>query len=167
MKLSHAERWILSNQFRILQLLDKNEAEYYAKAKEAIDSGYELEYGSLSQYIDSDVVTEEECREVIDILSMFDTLRHSYENLPDKSGIEEWRVKFAGFDGNNEVKQMAYARYFCNLDGGRFVHLERADDFNSHCPVLDRYRSMLSEWKQSEKKHELSKEDIIRIAEAA
>jgi uncharacterized protein YfbU (UPF0304 family) len=35
MKLSHAERWILSNQFRILQLLDKDEAEYYAKAKEA------------------------------------------------------------------------------------------------------------------------------------
>ncbi len=167
MELSHTERWILSNQFRILQLLDKDNAEYYAKAKEAVDSGYELEYGSLSQYLDSDVTTEAECREVIEILSMFDALRYSHDNLFDKAGIEEWRIKFAGFDGNNEVKQMAYARYYCNLDGGRFVHLERGDDFNSHCSVLGRYRSMLSEWKRSGSPHQLSKEEIMQIAEAA
>lgn len=165
MKLTQSERWILSNQCRILELLDRENASHWTTAKEAIDSGYELEYSSLSKYIDSEVVTEEECREVFDILLMFDTLQHAYKNLPDKSGIEEWRIKFAGFDGNNEVKQMAYARYYCNLDGGRFVNLDRGDNFNSHSPVLDRYRSMLSEWKKSEKKHELTKDDIARITD--
>ena len=166
MALSHTERWILSNQFRILQLLDKDEAEYYAKAKEAIDSGYELEYACLSQYIDSDVTTVAECLEVLDMLSMFQYLKWGYDDLPDKSGIEEWRVKFAGFDGNNEVKQMAYAKYVCNLDDSRFATLESGDNFNSHCPVLDRYRAMLSEWNRSGNKYKLSKDDIIRIIEA-
>jgi uncharacterized protein YfbU (UPF0304 family) len=167
MQPSHTERWILSNQFRILEILDKDNAEHWARAKEVIDRGYEGEYESVSQDVDSDVVTEDECREVLDILLMFQSLQRAYEDLPDKSEIEESRVKFAGFDGNNEGTQWAYTRYLCNLDGGRFTSLERGDNFNSHWPVLDRYRAMLSEWKKSQSKHQLSKEDVIRITGAA
>jgi uncharacterized protein YfbU (UPF0304 family) len=167
MTLSHTERWILSNQFRILEILDKDNAEHWARAKEVIDRGYEGEYESVSQDVDPDVVTEDQCREVLDILLMFQSLHRAYEDLPDKSEIEESRIKFAGFDGNNEGAQWAYTMYFCNLDGGRFTSLERGDNFNSHWPVLDHYRAMLSEWEKSQNKRQLSKEDVLRITGAA
>jgi len=165
MKLSRVERWILSNQFHILEALYPDDADHYAKVHEALESGYELHYEWFSEHIynDRDIMTPEENREVIEILSMFDSLKRAYGSLSDKTGIEESRVKFCGFDGNNETKQMGYARYFCTLKGGRFTDLDRGDNFNSHGPTLARYRRMLSEWKKSVDQNNLSKDDIIRI----
>jgi len=165
MKLSRVERWILSNQFHILEALYSDNAGHYAEAREALESGYELHYKWLSQHIydGRDIMTPEESSEVIDILSMFDSLKQVYWRLSDKTGIEQRRVEFCGFDGNHETKQMGYARYFCTSEGGRFTDLDRGDDFNSHTPTLPRYRRMLSEWKKSADKNNLSKDDIIRI----
>jgi uncharacterized protein len=116
------------------------------------------------QHIYDDVVTAEEEKEVIDILDMFDALRRSgaVEALPE----EAWKVQFAGFDGNSETKQMAYAGYFCRSDGGRFGSLA-ITDFNSHAPSLERYRRQLRAWNESNDRHQLSAEDIRRIADAA
>jgi len=93
--------------------------------------------------------------------------RKELDTPPDKSGIEEQRIRFPGFDGNNETKQMACTRYYCNLDVGKYQELDRGDNFNSHRPMLDRYRQMLAEWKKSAKTYELTKDDTIRIASAA
>lgn len=163
MKLTRVERWILSNQYRILEALDTDEADSYAEVRQALEEGYEAEYEDFAQHISEHEMSEEECREVTDILSMFSTLHYAYEDLEDKSGIEEWRVRFAGFDGNNETRQMAYARYFCESGGGRYTELDRGDGFNSHCPVIDRYRSMLEEWRKSPNPNKLTKVDIVRI----
>jgi len=163
MRLNRTERWILANQHRILEKLYPDEADSLSEMREALEKGYELHYPP--DYIYKDIVTEDECREVLDILEMFSVLKRDYEALSkeDRDGIDEWRVKFAGFDGNYETKQMAYARYFCGLDDGRYQELDRGDDFNSHMPTLDRYRAMVGEWKGSANKYELTKEDIIRI----
>ncbi len=153
---------MLSNQYRILEALYPDEAEGLAETRDALERGYELHYDWNIQniYDDTHVMSEEECQEVIGILAMFDALKLSYEALSDKSGIEEWRVKFIGFDGNNESIQLGYARYFCNSDGGRFPDLKVV---NSHCPVLGRYRAMLIIWKGMNEKHELTKAEIIEI----
>jgi uncharacterized protein len=168
MKLTPAERWILSNQFSILERLNPDDAEHYRNVREAIECGYETDYDTYSPHIytGADVTTEEESMEVIEILAMFDALKQSYKGLSDKSGIDESRIQFHGFDGNTEGKQMAYARYFCSLDGGRFTDLDRGDNFNSHMPVLDWYRRMLAAWNASTDKYHLRKSDIERIISA-
>jgi len=168
MKLTKIERWILSNQYRLLQVIYPDEADYFGQCREVLERGYELHYDWITEYIydGNDVMSSEECKEVIDILDMFSALKRAYEALDDKSGIEEWTVKFSGFDGNNETKQMAYARCFCSLDGGRFTELDRGDDFNSHSPVLDAYRRMLIEWRNSEDRYHLSEDDLVRITSA-
>ena len=163
MKLTKTERWILSNQYRILEKLDPDQERDYARGREVLESGYALEYGWISEHL-LDEFPVDECREVIDILDMCQALRRSYEKLGNKSGIEEWRVHFRGFDGNEETGHMAYARYLTE-DEGKFQEL-RNGGLNSHCPTLDRYRSMLSEWERSPNKSELTREDLVRIAHA-
>jgi uncharacterized protein len=170
MKLSRVERWMLSNQMRILEALYPDEAKSIAEHREALEEGYELHYGEFAQHIydEKDTLSADLSREVLDILSMYRALNFSYDKLQEKTGIDDWRVKFAGFDGNHPVEgsMMAYARWFCNSHGGRFTELDRGDDFNSHAEMLDRYRAMLKEWKKSKDKNHLTKDDIIRITNA-
>src|SRR5437588_7351354 len=159
MKLTRTERWMLSNQYRTLEALYSKEAKDYAHIREAIESGYELEYEQIIPYIYEEGLTEEECREVKDVMTMFHVLKASFNHLEDKSGIDEWKIAFRGFSGNDETSQMAYARYL--REGGSFRELDRGDDFDSHFPMLSGYRKMLSKWRDSENEYALSKDDII------
>jgi len=62
---------------------------------------------------------------------------------------------------------MAYAQYYCGLGEGRYKELGLGSgDFNSHFPMLDRYRAMLAEWKRSADPARLMSDDIVRITSA-
>lgn len=67
MKLSRTERWMLSNQYRILEALYPADAGSYARHREALESGYELHYDWMigSIYDDKDTLSSEDCREVM------------------------------------------------------------------------------------------------------
>ncbi|MDP9379776.1 MAG: YfbU family protein [Chloroflexota bacterium] len=162
MQLSQVERWILTNQYRIMEILDSTKARQYARARKVLESGYELEYDSISQHIDRHTLGAEACREVRNILSMFVALSSSYTALTDTSGIEEQDITFRGFDGNSETAQMGYTRFLVDQKQ-MFTDLPRGDSFNSHIPLLNTYRRMLREWEQSTYKYNLTKDDIIRI----
>lgn len=164
MRLSRIERLMLSNQYRVLEALYPNERDDFANTRVAIECGFEIEYDWHTGYIRKDVVTVQECEEVINILSMFDSLRQAYSKMEDKSGLEDFNIKFSGFDGNNETKQLTYAAYL--QKNNKFVALSGLDGLNSHAPVLTGYRRMLTEWQQSDNPHSLRKDDVIRIAGA-
>ncbi len=74
-------------------------------------------------------------------------------------------MTFAGFDGNNEMQRLAYVRFKVD-EQGQFTDLDRGDDFNSHWPMLPRYLHMLEEWEALDKKHDLTKGELIQIIEA-
>lgn len=77
---------------------------------------------------------KEASKEVIDILSMFSALTFSYRNLSDKTGIEEWKITFNGFDGNNEGDYLAYAKFFMHeLD--RFEELQKPMEITTPMPL--------------------------------
>lgn len=163
MKLTVTERLILANQYSILEILKPDEAKWYAYLRDALEDGYELGFQQVFDRF-SDVLSAEDCKEVVDILAMHRALLFSYQNLTDKAGIEPGNVAFRGFDGNNETEQMGYCRYFCdNPSGARFPELGRPDDFNSHMEMLPHYRKMLSQWRQSADINRLSADDIKRI----
>ena len=94
MKLTKQERLILSNQYRILEKLCPEEADAFSKQRIAIEEGYPLEYDWKHL---CDEMSETECEEVIDILSMFSSLVCSTLELKDKSGVELQKIKFPGF----------------------------------------------------------------------
>jgi len=168
MKLSVVERMILANQYHILEGLYPQQARSFKEAREALEQGYEAHYDHAQHMMpghsgEEAVMTTEECEEVQNILYMFSVLQSSYLKLPDQAGITPTDLEFSGFDGNNETKWMAYTLYFCTSDGGRYADLNRADDFNSHRPMLTKYRHMVREWGRSADKDLLTKEDLQRI----
>jgi uncharacterized protein len=169
MKLSRLERWMLSNQYRILELLDEENADSHHQAQEALNSGYELCYGWLSEHVydEGHGLPEEECTYVLDVMSMYESLQRTYDDLDDKSGIDPNSVIFHGFDGNNEGSYMGFARFYCERQDA-FRHLRKGSDgFNSHMPTLDWYRRMLTAWNESTHKYKPTKDDVIRITQAA
>jgi uncharacterized protein YfbU (UPF0304 family) len=158
------ERLFLVNQYRILEKLYPDEAEFYAKQRKIVASGYALNWEWLAPEISStdQSLTIEECIEVCDILEMHRALSDSRAS----TGINADTVRFWGFDGNTEVKQLDYAHYVLTSgDGWSEIRNER-DDYNSHLPLLDSYRAMLREWRPLPDKFNLSKEEIERITSA-
>lgn len=150
MKLSFEMRWTLANQYRLLELSDPDEGmrDHYRHAVTILERGYELEYSTLVESM-QDPMSEEECREVYDILEMQSDLRFAYQQLGDASGVDEAEVTFRGFDGNEEGRTLSYARFLIE-DLGKWKELAptRGDGLNSHMPVLNGYRQMLPVWRQ-------------------
>ena len=53
-KLTRVERYILSNQFRILEALYPDEASHFATTREALEHGYEILYDWDMEHIYDD-----------------------------------------------------------------------------------------------------------------
>jgi uncharacterized protein YfbU (UPF0304 family) len=164
MQLDKKDRLIIANQLKILERLYPEEASYYAQHRTAVENGYSLHYSWLVENF-YDEMTEAECREVLDILDMYRAVTFSYKKIEDPSGIEDYWLKFRGFDGNNESKQFSYVQYFIT-DLGRFEELKyeaEYADFNSHMPTLEKYRRMLSHWSANGKSFDLSKAELKEL----
>ena len=158
------KRYELINQLLILEKLYPEEADYYARNRKALENGYELHYSWLTENI-SDGLSEEECKEVLDILDMYRSITFSWQRLHEGEELPE-KLKFRGFDGNNETALMSYVQYFV-IDLERFDELTYGKEhpyFNSHFPMLDKYRRMLSVWKKYD--FDLTEEQIASVMEA-
>lgn len=164
MDLNEKDRLIISNQLKILERLYPEEAAYYAQHRKAVEHGYRLHYAWLIEHFYEEM-TEEECREVLSVLDMYRAITLSFQKLEDKTGIDEPQVRFRGFDGNNEGKQFSYAQYFI-VDLGRFDELKydsKYPDFNSHMPMLGKYRRMLSAWMGYENRFQLDRTQLLQV----
>ncbi|MFQ2601218.1 YfbU family protein [Aeromonas caviae] len=167
MKLDKKERLALVNQFLILEKLYPEDADYYARHRQAISEGYELHYEWIYENI-WDGLTKEECRRVLDILEMYRAIYFSSRDCSNMTVKEHPWLEFRGFDGNEESSYLSYCRYF-------IVDLERYDelrygteipDFNSHMPTLNKYNAMLSVWRELDKPYRLDAETMLIILEA-
>ena len=152
MELTKTERVILANQYQILALIDKENADAYDAVREALEDNYPLAYEAIFDHF-SDGLTTDECGFVNEVLAMYDALQRT------KVGD----THFPGFDGNNETMHMAYARYIRKREG-RFDYLKTGTpDLNSHFPSIDGYRRMLETWARYSKSYELSADEAKDI----
>jgi uncharacterized protein YfbU (UPF0304 family) len=161
MELSKIERLQLINQFLILEKLYPEEASYYEQHRIALEQGFALHYRWIVENVWDDL-SESECRKVLDSLELYRAIQHSYQTLNDKGDLTDTKVRFPGFDGNNESHHLAYAKYFV-MDLGRYDELVKGQaypDFNSHCPMLEKYVRMHHAWTDIGKPLEMSVENI-------
>lgn len=158
------KRFELINQLLILEKLYPDEADYYAKNRKALEYGFELHYSWLTENL-SDGLTEDECKEILDIMDMYRSITFSWSRLnPDKEIPNN--LKFRGFDGNNEPSLRSYVQYFI-MELGRFEELKYGQSFpsfNSHTRMLERYKSKLNIWRQYD--FDLTEQQIALLLEA-
>jgi uncharacterized protein YfbU (UPF0304 family) len=170
MKLDLIQRWMLSNQLAILEKMDPDSGDVYARQREALEHGYEGEYESLVSHILVDTLSEAQCNEVEEILAMYDTLRVARASFGLPDGVSAHQVEFRGFDGNYETKLMGYAAYACEAKYGqkpaRYTDVV-LHGFNSHSPSLDVYRRQLTAWHRAKNRWALTAEEFRLVAEAA
>ena len=173
-KLSTAERWILINQYKIMEMMSKSEEDkkVHEDCQKILEWGFVQLYPQLIPIFHE--CSAERTQEILDILSMFESLYRAYERLSDKNGVDEALIRFSGFDGNDDEATCAtFASLFCNspIFGGRFETLKGRllDCSNSNMPQLKAYRRMLAVWNElraGQSDFRPNKADIIRIAES-
>lgn len=167
MDLSVVERLLIANQFRILEKLYPDEADYYSSNRKVLERGYKLHYGEIFESFYEEM-SERECKEVIDILDMYRAITFSYRDLSDKDEIREEEIRFYGFDGNNEIRQYLYAKFFI-LELDRFNELtygQKNPELNSHSQRIDKYKKMLIVWNSFNNSHSLTALQIKAILAA-
>ncbi len=68
MEMTNAQRLILSNQYKMMTMLDPDNAERYRRLQTIIERGYGLQMRELDREFGQ--LTEETCRTVIDIMEI-------------------------------------------------------------------------------------------------
>ena len=91
-------------------------------------------------------------------------LQNVIRTLPADTTIDRRTAEFRGFDGNADTGHYGYACFLIEVQD-RWKDV-KPDDVNSHSDTLPRYRAMLSAWRESAKKTELTADDVTRILAA-
>lgn len=163
-KLTQLDRLMLSNQFKILRALYPDDADMYDEMLNIVERGYTGLYYELFEHIHEEV-PQEVYDEVIDILNMYRAINFSFSDLSqeEKSTIPEHKLKFGGFDGNNEPYHRGIAIFLLNSQG-RYQELqEEKSSYNTHFPTLNKYRRMLRDWSEIGKKDKLTFFEIRKL----
>jgi uncharacterized protein YfbU (UPF0304 family) len=165
MKLTPAERWILANQYRLLQLLSSSPIPLYEHAITILERGYEDQYKYAAQYLQEDPFPQEIASEVKDILQMFSEIQWIREKLSDSAVTNSPRLEFWGFNGNNNPEHNSYATFLHQL--GNYRELANRPEWNSHGNNIELYRAMVRSWKALPRKGlQLTEEDVRTIVDA-
>ncbi|MCC9266179.1 YfbU family protein, partial [Bacillus velezensis] len=104
MEMTNAQRLILSNQYKMMTMLDPDNAERYRRLQTIIERGYGLQMRELDREFGE--LTEEVCRSIINIMEMHHALQVSWTNLKDKQDLDERRLTFLGFDAATEARYL-------------------------------------------------------------
>ncbi|MDE1332813.1 YfbU family protein [Vibrio aestuarianus] len=166
MEMTNAQRLILSNQYFLMSKMDPNNANKYKRLQTIVERGYELQMRELNK--EFGCLTEAECREVIDILEMYHAMQESHKMLADCDGkeVDQRRLQFLGFDIAREAQLVHYVRFLVDSEG-LYTQFDKADHhFNSQMPMLDKYRRMLTTWRNCPRQYHLSAAEFKQIFNA-
>lgn len=96
MDMTNAQRLILSNQYKMMTMLDPENAERYRRQQTIVERGFGLQMRELDR--DFGEMSEDTCRTIINIMEMHHALQVSWGNLKEKQDLDERRISFLGFD---------------------------------------------------------------------
>jgi uncharacterized protein YfbU (UPF0304 family) len=151
MTLTAAERLILTTNILILERLGAptdggvgiNQGDLRV-AREALQYGFELEYGDLPFPLSvfEETFSAGGCEEVRDVLRMFDTLKIAWDRSDPKDGVTEDELRFPGWDYDGaEAQHWEYSKYLIETRG-LYGYVVGGDDTRSVVSHHNKYRAM-------------------------
>ncbi|MEB9421054.1 YfbU family protein [Bacillus cereus] len=174
--LSLKERLILANQYEILSRLtqDEYEKKQFENLQNIFASGYSRYYSLATEHF-SDEVSDEECKFVVDVLSLYSSLYYSRKNNKEvQDAIDEKDVLFKGFDLNDSTEVKYYSFYkFLVQDLERFVEFKeliesgKIEDYNSHGfgPSMKKLADMVAKRNEIIRKDDFSRPNELTVEE--
>ncbi|HUF63382.1 MAG TPA: YfbU family protein [Verrucomicrobiales bacterium] len=168
MELTKKDRLLLINQYQILSTLNPGESAHYLELIEILEDGYAIFYSLIDAGI-SDDMPESEGRFVLDVLNMYRAIEDFKRKNSREICSEEYYRFFRGFDGNEETKYMAFARFLVETQKKfteQKTYLKENDNLNSHMPTIHKYRAMLSKWRKFGNTFSLGEVQVIEIVKA-
>ncbi|MGO2341640.1 YfbU family protein [Vibrio litoralis] len=166
MEMTNAQRLILSNQYNLMAQLEPNNAEKYKRLQTIVERGYGLQMRELDKNFGR--MEEETCREIIDIMEMYHAMQESNNMLSDedKANVDQRRLQFLGFDIATEHQAVNYVRFLTDSEG-LYPQFDKGDHhFNAQMPMLDKYRRMISTWRNCPRQYHLSATELTQIFNA-
>jgi len=164
MEMTPAQRLILTNQYKIMAMLEPENAEQFRRYQTIIERGYALQMRELNTA--SGELSEATCQTVIDMMEMHHALHVSWSNLKDKGQLEARRLAFLGFDAATEAHLLGYVRFMINTEG-RYTHFDSGTHgFNAQTPMWEKYQRMLALWQTCPRQNHLSANEIAQVINA-
>ncbi len=166
MEMTNAQRLILSNQYYLMSQMDPENSAKYQRLQTIVERGYELQMRELNK--EFGCLTEAECREVIDIMEMYHAMQESNKMLAEqeRAEVDQRRLQFLGFDIASEAQIVHYVRFLVDSEG-LYPQFDKADHhFNSQMPMLEKYRRMLTTWRNCPRQYHLCATELSQIFSA-
>ncbi|NOI67620.1 YfbU family protein [Vibrio sp. 99-8-1] len=166
MEMTNAQRLILSNQYYLMSQLNPENSNKYKRLQTIVERGYALQMRELDKEFGK--ISEDECREVINIMEMYHAMQESYKMLKseDQSSVDQRRLAFLGFDIASEHQLVNYVRFLVDSEG-LYPQFDKADHhFNAQMPMLEKYRRMLTTWRNCPRQYHLSSTEFVQIFNA-
>ncbi len=151
------KRMVLANQYRILALLDEASADFWERAADIAEDGWPAKdlpgHADLTEAA-LNPLTEQDQTFVLDIFTVYQLLQEAVDDgMEAGDGLG---VDFPGFDGNHELRFMAYANHLQREE--RFTYVRTGSPgYNSHWPMVETYRNMIAAWRRFGRPHRLSR----------
>ncbi|MEZ9409920.1 YfbU family protein [Vibrio lentus] len=166
MEMTNAQRLILSNQYYLMSQMDPENSAKYQRLQTVVERGYELQMRELNK--EFGCLTEAECREVIDIMEMYHAMQESNKMLAEqeRAEVDQRRLQFLGFDIASEAQVVHHIRFLVDSEG-LYPQFDKADHhFNSQMPMLEKYRRMLTTWRNCPRQYHLCATELSQIFSA-
>ncbi|EGA71878.1 hypothetical protein VISI1226_19167 [Vibrio sinaloensis DSM 21326] len=166
MEMTNAQRLILSNQYFLMSQLNPENAAKYQRLQTIVERGYELQMSELNK--DFGCLNEAECREIIDIMEMYHAMQESNKMLSEeeRKDVDQRRLTFLGFDIATEAQLVNYIRFLTESEG-LYPQFDKADHhFNAQMPMQEKYRRMLSTWRNCPRQYHLCANELKQIFNA-
>ena len=166
MEMTNAQRLILSNQYYLMSQMDPENSAKYQRLQTVVERGYELQMRERNK--EFGCLTEAECREVIDIMEMYHAMQESNKMLAEqeRAEVDQRRLQFLGFDIASEAQSVHYVRFLVDSEG-LYPQFDKADHhFNSQMPMLEKYRRMLTTWRNCPRQYHLCATELSQIFSA-
>ncbi|CAM2972662.1 YfbU family protein [Vibrio rarus] len=166
MEMTNAQRLILSNQYYLMSKLSPENQDKYERLQVIVERGYGLQMRELDK--DFGAISEDGCREVIDIMEMYHAMQESFNilNVSEQGNVDKRRLSFLGFDIASEANIVNYVRFLTDSEG-LYPQFDKGDHhFNAQMPMLDKYRRMLATWRNCPRQYHLCATEISQIFNA-
>lgn len=163
MEMTNAQRLILSNQYKMMTLLDPDNGDRYRRLQTIVERGFGLQMRELDR--DFGELSEEVCRTIINVMEMHHALQVSGQ--PEREagsgrappGVSRFRRRHRS--------ALPELRAFLVSTEGRYTHFDSGSHgFNAQTKMWEKYQRMLAIWLACPRQYHLSAVEIAQIINA-